>query len=119
VKRLMTLRMASKKGTTKGKGKESETASSSCESWKKSKCTQADLQSLVDECLLQSKEIVQWHPATSDVRPYIYEGITEIVIFQHFVERGLAIPTYDFLHGLLFHYGIQLHHCWHFLCPIE
>jgi hypothetical protein len=44
--------MAGKKGTTKGKGKESESASSSCESWKKSKCTEADLLSLVDECIL-------------------------------------------------------------------
>jgi hypothetical protein len=53
-------------------------------------------------------EIVQWRPATSDVRPY--EGVKEIVIFQHFVKRGLAIPTCDFLRGLLFDYGIQLHH---------
>jgi hypothetical protein len=24
--------------------------------------------------------------------------------------NGLALQTSDFLHGLLFHYGIQLHH---------
>jgi hypothetical protein len=100
--------MAGKKGAIKGKGKESESALSSCESWKKGKCTEADLQSLVDECLLQSKETVQWRPATGNVRPY--EGVKEIIIFQHFVERGLAIPTCDFLRSLLFHYGIQLYH---------
>jgi hypothetical protein len=28
------------------------------------------------------------------------------MLFQHFDERGLALPTYDFLCSLLFHYGI-------------
>jgi hypothetical protein len=69
---------------------------------------EADPNSVVDECLLQSKEIIQWRAATGDARPY--DGAEEIVIFEHFVEQGLGIPTCDFLCGLLFHYGIQLHH---------
>jgi hypothetical protein len=104
----MTTKMAGKKSASKGKGKESKTASPSCELWKKSKCTEDDLQSLVDECLLQRKVIVQWCPAKGDVRSF--ENVKETILFQHFVERGLGIPTCDFLHGLLFHYGIQLHH---------
>jgi hypothetical protein len=32
------------------------------------------------------------------------------VQFQHFDERGLALPTSYFYHGLLLHYGVQLHH---------
>jgi hypothetical protein len=47
-------------------------------------------------------------PATGEVRPF--ENAEETILFQQFVERGLGIPTCDFLRGLLFHYGIQLHH---------
>ena len=31
-------------------------------------------------------------------------------MFKAFVERGLVIPVCDFLRGLLFFWGIQLHH---------
>jgi hypothetical protein len=34
----------------------------------------------VDEGLFQSKEVIQWCPATGDKRPY--EGVDEIVLFQ-------------------------------------
>jgi hypothetical protein len=76
--------------------------------WKTSKCSEADLQALVDEGLLQSKEIIQWCATTWDKRPF--EEAHEVVLFSHFVKQGLALPTSDFLCGLLFHYGIQLHH---------
>jgi hypothetical protein len=58
--------------------------------------------------LLQSKEDIQWCPATGDKRPY--EEVDEVVFFQYFVDRGLALPTTEFFCGLLFYYGIQLHH---------
>ena len=35
---------------------------------------------------------------------------SEIFLFKAFVERGLAIPACYFLRGLLFFWGIQLHH---------
>jgi hypothetical protein len=108
VKQLVTTRMAGKKSATKGKGEESKPATLFGDGWKTSKCSEADLYSLVDQCLLQSNEIIQWRAATGDARTY--DGAEEIVIFQHYVERGLGIPTCDFLRGLLFHYGIQLHH---------
>jgi hypothetical protein len=101
-------RMAAKKSATKMKGKDSEPATIASDGWKICKYSEADLKRLVDECFLQSKEIIQWCPATSDKR--LYEKAEEILLFQYFVERGLALPTSDFFHGLLFHYGIQLHH---------
>jgi hypothetical protein len=52
--------MDGKKGASKGKEKESNAAASSDITWRKSKCTEADLQALVDEGLLQSRETVQW-----------------------------------------------------------
>jgi hypothetical protein len=88
--------------------KESKDVVPSDESWRKTKCTKANLQSLVDECLLQSREIFQWWSAAGDLRPY--ERIKEIVLFHHLVEHGLALPVCDFLQGLLFHYGIRIHH---------
>lgn len=101
---LVKIRMGGKNNTSKGKGIESKDAAPSEEAWRKSKCTEADLRSLVDECLLQPKEIVHWHPAGKD--PVPYECKEELVLFQHFDERGLALPTCDFIRGLLFHCGI-------------
>jgi hypothetical protein len=43
-------------------------------------------------------------PATRDKRPF--EGVDEIVLFQYFIERGLALLTSYFFCGLLFYYGI-------------
>jgi hypothetical protein len=68
------------------------------------KCFEAHLKALVDEGLLPSQEIIQWRAATMYKRPY--EEADEIVLFQYFVERGLALPISDFFYGLLFHYGI-------------
>ena len=31
------------------------------------------------------------------------------VIFLDFLVRGLSLPAHEFLHGLLFVYGVQLH----------
>ena len=38
------------------------------------------------------------------------EGTGELVLFQHLVERNLALPASDFFQGLLRFYGIQIHH---------
>jgi hypothetical protein len=108
VKTLVTSRIVGKKGASKGKGKETKPAATSRDGWRKSKCSNADLKALVDEGLLQSQEIIQWCAATEDKRPY--EEAEEIVLFEHFVERMLALPTSNFFCGLLFHYGTQLHH---------
>ena len=39
-----------------------------------------------------------------------FENVAEVVLFKSFVECGLSIPICDFLQGLLFYWGIQLHH---------
>jgi hypothetical protein len=38
------------------------------------------------------------------------ENIDEIVTFLHFAERGLALPSCSFFRGLLYYYGLELHH---------
>jgi hypothetical protein len=38
------------------------------------------------------------------------ENIDEIVTFYHFAERGLALPSCSFFRGLLYVYGLELHH---------
>jgi hypothetical protein len=108
VKWLVTTRIVSKKGIAKLKGKDSKPIITAGDGWRTSKSFEANLKILVDECLLQPKEIVQWCPSTGDKRPY--ERAEEIIMFQYFVECGLALPASDFFHGLLFYYSIQLHH---------
>jgi hypothetical protein len=97
-----------KKSATKMKGKDSQPAATAGDGWKTSKCFEADLKRLVNECIIQPKEIILWRPATGDKRSY--EIAEERVLFQYFVEHGLALLTSNFFCGLLFHYGIQLHH---------
>jgi hypothetical protein len=35
---------------------------------------------------------------------------SEIVLFVPFIQHGLGLPAYPFLHGLLHYYGITLNH---------
>ena len=90
--------MAPKKFSARGKKAEKE--ATIADRWMKSKLSEAQISSLVDDCLLQPKEIIQWQSAEGDARPF--EKVQEVVLFKAFVERGLAIPACDFLHGLLF-----------------
>jgi len=96
--------MAPKKSSRQGTGKEATMANG----WKKSKLSETEISSLVSHHLLQPRSIIQWQPAEGHNRPF--EKVAETVLFKSFVERGLAIRTCDFLRGLLFHWGIQLHH---------
>jgi hypothetical protein len=98
--------MVGKKGATKSKGKDSRPATTAGDGWRTSKCFEADLKTHVDECLLQPKEIIMWQLVSGDKRSY--EGVEEVVLFQHFLEHGLALPTSDFFCCLFFHYGLQL-----------
>ncbi|RLM86395.1 hypothetical protein C2845_PM04G13810 [Panicum miliaceum] len=60
--------MAGKKGSAKPKGKDSKAAATAGDGWRASKCAEADVKALVDENLLQPKEIIQWRAATGDKR---------------------------------------------------
>jgi hypothetical protein len=44
--------MAGKKSSTKTKGKDSKPAATAGDGWRKIKCSEANLKTLVDECLL-------------------------------------------------------------------
>ena len=68
--------------------------------------TETEILRLVDDGLLQSQELVQWRPATGESTPT--PRPCEVVLFKKFVQRGLALPTCNFLCGLLFFYGIEL-----------
>ena len=53
----------------------------------------------MEEGLLQPQEVVQSRFPISGLIPF--KNVDELVLFQHFIERGLALPTSDFLRGLL------------------
>jgi len=105
VKRTVNFRMAPKKST---KGKEAEIVPTSDEGWTPSKCLDSNLESLVNEGLLQLKSVIQWRSALGQDRPY--ENTGEIVAFAPYFERGLGLPYLNFFSGLLYYYRIQLHH---------
>ena len=100
----MTFRMAPKKSKLQGSGKEATMA----DVWKKSRLSEAEISSLVSCRLLQSQALIQWRSAEGHQKPF--EKTAETALFKQFVERGLSIPVCDFLRGLLFFWGIQLHH---------
>jgi hypothetical protein len=39
-----------------------------------------------------------------------HENVDKIVTFYRFAERGLALPSCSFFHGLLYFYRLELHH---------
>ena len=105
VKRSVDFRMAPKK-SSKGKGAAAEPTRE--EGWESSKCSKSDLESLVKQGFLPSESVIQWCPAFGDARPF--ENTGEIIGFVPYFERGLGLPSSNFFSGLLYYYGIQLHH---------
>jgi hypothetical protein len=97
--------MASKKSEIEEKKKE---ADPSTVEWTHSKCSLNNLNKLVSEGLLQEKNLVNWRPSYRE--PFPMENVDEIVTFLHFAERGLALPTCSFFRGLLYYYGLEIHH---------
>jgi hypothetical protein len=63
---------------------------------------------LVSVGLLQEKSLVNWCPSFHEPLPM--ENVDEIISFYHFAERGLALPSCSFFQGLLYFYGLELHH---------
>jgi hypothetical protein len=97
--------MAPKKSEIEGKKKEAQPSTGE---WTYSKCSLTDLNRLVSEGLLQEKSLVNWRPSFREAFPM--ENVDEIVTFYHFAERGLALPSCSFFRGLLYYYGLELHH---------
>lgn len=59
--------------------------------------------------LLQSKQVVSWRSAYANAWQFKTFS-KETVIWAHFVERGLVVPTSDFFRGILQFYDLQLVH---------
>jgi hypothetical protein len=98
--------MAPKRSNEKdGKGKNSQPPSGE---WTYSKCSNNELLNLISKGLLQEKNLVNWRLSFHQLLPM--ENLDEIVSFYHFSERSLALPTCSFFHGLLYFYGLELHH---------
>jgi len=76
-------------------------------SWVPSKSSKADLMDLVRAGLLPSKEMICWRTVGADLDPSVW--LSETALFVPFVRRGLALPACNFLLGLLYYYGIELH----------
>ena len=105
VKRSVDFWMAPKKAT---KGKDAAAKPTHDEGWEPSKCSKSDLESSVKQGFLASESIIQWRPAFGDARPY--ENTGKIIGFVPYFERGFSLPSSYFFSGLLYYYGIQLHH---------
>ena len=97
--------MAPKKASSKGKD---GTYVSEVQGWRTSKCSDSHLLGLVEEKILQPHEVVHWRKASWEDCPR-EEGL-ETVVFNDFILRGFGVPTSDFFRGLLFYWGIQVHH---------
>ena len=98
----MAPKKTQEKGKASGAADQVETGG-----WRASKCYDFHLLGLVEENLLQPREVVNWRKSLGDSVPH--EEPNETVIFHSHVLRGLRIPTSDFFHGLLHHWGIQAH----------
>src|SRR5688572_7802354 len=77
--------------------------------WKMSTMKKEAIQELVDAKLLQEEAVVNWRCAYANA--WNFEGHPkEIVIWAHFVERGLVVPISEFFRGIRNFYNIQLVH---------
>jgi hypothetical protein len=78
---------------------------SSATSWVPSKFKQKDLEKAQANGLISTDDQVTF-PSTDRI-PKPPSGFR--VMFFDFLLRGLSLPAHEFLHGLLFVYGVQLH----------
>ena len=71
--------------TTDAAGDEAET-----HGWKSSKCNDSYLFCLVEQHLLQPRNVIHWR--TSDGESFPHEGEDESIVFHPHVLRGLVFP---------------------------
>jgi hypothetical protein len=89
---------AAKTKMTKGKANSST-------SWVPSTLTQKELDKAKADGLVSDKDSIVF-PTTERI-PKPSSGYR--VMFLAFLLRGLSLPAHEFLHGLLYFYGVQLH----------
>jgi hypothetical protein len=91
--------LASKNKMTKGKAPNSET------SWVPSAILQKEVEKANTDGLISTNDSIKF-PSTERI-PQPPSGYR--VMFLSFLFRGLSLPAHEFLRGLLFVYGVQLH----------
>ena len=91
-----------------GKAGEAAGDEADVQGWKSSKCSDSHLFGLIEEHLLQPRNVIHWR--RSDGESFPHEGGKESVIFLPHVLWGLGFPISDFFRGLLHHWGVQVHH---------
>ena len=90
------------------RNREKKTAMEGKSSFPQSKLSEEDLKVLVENYLLQPKELVHWRSSLGESSPSPKDS--EVILFTPFVKYGLALPACDFLQGVLYYHGIQIHH---------
>ncbi|KAM0846881.1 hypothetical protein ACQ4PT_055392 [Festuca glaucescens] len=94
----------SKQCTKRAPGTEESAEKAKISGWEQSKLSAQD-QKLLKKMGLLNKEAIKMPGDESSPHPPIEFRVT----FIDFLIRGLAVPVHEFLRGLLFIYGIQLH----------
>lgn len=102
-------------GLKRGKGTESATTAAEADAgmkkvdgdWTKSLVKKGDLEALRAQGLLPPAEEVTVRAPGKEVIPSPRDG--ERVCFVEFLPRGFGFPIHDFVRGLLYAYGIQIH----------
>jgi hypothetical protein len=109
----MGKRSSSAATTTVGASKKTKRAAATADSdasavskWSHSKFVDKDLRKATKDGILK-EDALENCLVGPEVTPNPPAGFR--VMFLAFVLRGLSFPPHDFLHGLLFAYGIQLH----------
>jgi hypothetical protein len=74
-------------------------------SWVRSAIAQKEVEKARTDGLISSSDSIKF-PSTERI-PQPPSGYW--VMFLAFLLRGLSLPAHEFLHGLLFVYGVQLH----------
>ena len=105
---LFLVSMAPKRSAGRGKAGEATGDDAEVHGWKSSKCADSHLLNLVESHLLQPRSVIYWHGSEGEPFPHV-EG-NESVVFLPYVLRGLGFPISNFFQGLLFHWGVQVHH---------
>ena len=100
--------MAPKRSSSKGKVDNVAVGEGEVHGWKSSKCSDSNLLNLLEKHLLQPRSVIRWRGSAGESFPH--EEGNELVVFLPYVLPGLGFPVSNFFRGLLFHWGVQVHH---------
>ena len=75
--------------------------------WQRSSVTERQLEALRRDGVLPPLEKMATRVPGDEVAPHPRDG--ERVCFVDFVNRGFAFPVHEFVRGLMYAYGVQLH----------